>query len=97
MSYLELFNLMTNPWSSFKEIQLIAKCGRDTAIKIRKSIEQEIIKDGKKLPYAKTIYVPTQMVIEFLGLDIDYIKKMAQYETETINKNRISNYASISG
>ena len=73
MSYLELYQLISKPWSSVKEISLIANCGRDNAIKIRNMIEQEIIKDGKRLPIGKTIVVPTKKVIEFLGLDLDYI------------------------
>lgn len=94
MSYLELYQLISKPWSSVKEISLIANCGRDNAIKIRNMIEQEIIKDGKRLPNGKTIVVPTKKVIEFLGLDLDYIVSMAN--TEVSLNNRALSYASIS-
>lgn len=94
MSYLELYQLISKPWASVKEISLIANCGRDSAIKIRNMIEQEIIKDGKRLPIGKTIVVPTKKVIEFLGLDLDYIVSMAN--TEVSLNNRALNYASIS-
>ena len=57
-------------------------------------IEQDIIKDGKKLPNGKTIVVPTKKVIEFLGLDLDYIVSMAN--TEVSLNNRTLSYASIS-
>ena len=72
MSYLELFKIISKPWASIKEISLIANCGRDTAIRIRNNIENEIIKDGKRIPKSKTIVVPTKKVIEYLGLDLDY-------------------------
>lgn len=94
MSYLELYQLISKPWSSVKEISLIANCGRDNAIKIRNMIGQEIIKDGKRLPIGKTIVVPTKKVIEFLGLDLDYIVSMAN--TEVSLNNRALSYASIS-
>lgn len=94
MSYLELYQLISKPWSSVKEISLIANCGRDSAIKIRNMIEQEIIKDGKRLPMSKTIVVPTKKVVEFLGLDLDYIVSMAN--TEVSLNNRALSYASIS-
>ena len=94
MSYLELYQLISKPWASVKEISLIANCGRDSAIKIRNMIEQEIIEDGKRLPIGKTIVVPTKKVIEFLGLDLDYIVSMAN--TEVSLNNRALSYASIS-
>lgn len=93
MSYLELYHLISKPWASVKEICLIANCGRDSAIKIRNMIEREIIKDGKRLPIGKTIVVPTKKVIEFLGLDLDYIVSMAN--TEVSLNNRALSYASI--
>lgn len=96
MSYLELFQIISKPWASIKEIGLIANCGRDTAIKIRNKIEEDIIKDGKKLPNGKTIVVPTKKVIEYLGLDLDYIIDMANYEANFKSNNRTLNYASIS-
>ena len=43
----------------------------------------------------KTIVVPTKKVVEFLGLDLDYIINMANVEVN-LNNNRTLNYASIS-
>lgn len=94
MSYLELFQIASKPWASIKEIGLIANCGRDAAIKIRNKIEENILKDGKKIPKGKTIVVPTEKVLEYLGLNIDYIANMAN--TEAKLKDRTLSYASIS-
>ena len=95
MSYLELYHVISKPSVSIKEIGLIANCGRDSAIKIRNKIEEGIIKDGKQLHHGKTIVVPTKKVIEYLGLDLDYIINMANIEVNLIN-GRTSNYAGIS-
>lgn len=94
MSYLELFQIASKPWASIKEIGLIANCGRDAAIKIRNKIEENILKDDKKIPKGKTIVVPTEKVLEYLGLNIDYIANMAN--TEAKLKYRTLSYASIS-
>ena len=93
MSYTDLYKLISNPWSSVKEIQKIAKCGRDTAIRIRNDIESEINKSGKKLPTSKTIYVPTKNVAEKLNLDMGFIFEMAMNEQKL---NRAKNYATVS-
>ena len=95
MSYLELFQIISKPWASIKEISQIANCGRDSAIKIRNMIEDEILKEGKNLPKGKTIVVPTKKVIEYLGLDVDYIVNMADTEAK-LNNNGTLSYASIS-
>ena len=74
---MELFSIISKPWASIKEIRLIANCGRDTAIKIRKEIENKINENGKKLPKSKTIVVPMKDVLDYLNLDINYITDMA--------------------
>lgn len=94
MSYLELFQIVSNPWTSIKEISLIANCGWDAAIKIRNKIEEEILKEGKKIPKGKTIVVPTGKVLEYLDLNIDYIVSMT--DTEAKLNDRTLSYASIS-
>ena len=92
MSYKELYSLVSKPWSSDKEIQKIANCGRDTAIKIRNEIINEIINSGKQIPNTKIINVPTKNVIDKLNLDVNYIFQMSNLEDGI----RTENYASIS-
>ena len=98
MSYLELFKTISKPWASVNEIKLIANCGRDSAIKIRNDIQENIISQGKFLPSAKTIIVPMKYVIDYLGLDLSFIKDMAIYEANIINndKDRTIQHAGIS-
>ena len=57
MSYSELYKLISSPWCSTNDIKLIARCGRDTTIKIRKEIEKGIEKNGKSLPPVLRQYV----------------------------------------
>ena len=98
MSYLELYSYISKPWCSYKEIMEISGCGRDSAIKIRNAIQESIAKKGKSLPTGKTIVVPTQAVIEYLGIDLDYVLQMTTHEMNiresTINRQEA--YAGIS-
>lgn len=96
MSYLELYKIISKPWASIEEIRQIANCGRDSAIKIRNSIEEEINKTGKVLPTGKTIVVPMKNVVDYLGLDLNYIIDMANTELNLLSNDRTLNYASIS-
>jgi len=96
MSYLELYKIISKPWASIEEIRKIANCGRDSAIKIRNNIESEINKSGKILPTGKTIVVPMKNVVDYLGLDLNYIIEMASTELNLLSNDRALNYASIS-
>ncbi len=80
MNYKELCTIIIKPWISVKEIMTIANCGRNSAIKLRKKIEEEIIKSGNFLPKSSPIVVPTKKVLESLGLDKTYIFDMANKE-----------------
>lgn len=77
MSYMELFNFISKPWTSIKEIRLIDNCGRDSAIKIQNKIEEKITKTGNKLPKSKTIVVPMKEVLDYLHLYLKYITEIA--------------------
>jgi len=85
MSYSELFKILLKPWASVNEIMSIANCGKDSATQIRNNIVAQIRKENKEIPYSKKIIVPTEKVIEYLNLDVDYIKTMAFSEQEFMN------------
>lgn len=76
----------------------IMDCGRDSAIKMRDTIIDEIHKCGKEVLNGKTIVVPMQYIVEKLNLDLEYLTKMAKLEQylEVIANDTAVNYASIS-
>ncbi len=80
MNYKELCTIIVKPWISVNEIMTLANCGRNSAIKLRKEIEERIIKSGKILPKSSPLLVPTKKVLECLGLDEVYIFEMAEKE-----------------
>lgn len=77
MSYQKQMEVIQKPWSGVAEIMLLANCGRDTATKIRNKVSALLIKNGYILPTGKTIQVPTRELLNFLGLDAEYIINMA--------------------
>lgn len=77
MNYKELLSIIVKPWIDTQEIMQIASCGRNSATKIRIDIENEIKSSGKKIPVSSRKHVPTKMVLNYLGLEEEYIRYMA--------------------
>lgn len=77
INYNELIEIISKPWVDTVDIGKIACCGKHSATKIRIEIEQQILDSGKKLPLSSKKCVPTKMLLEYLGLDVDYIFDMA--------------------
>lgn len=82
MNYLKMFDIISKPWLSTDDIMEIANCGKSTATKIRNEIEEEVIKQGKRIPQSSPIVVPTTMVLNYLDLDEQYIYDMAKKQKE---------------
>ena len=85
MDYRELSQLISFPWIDTEGIMKINNCSRHTATKIRKEIEEEIIKSGKKLPASNRKHIPTKLLLDYLGLQEDYIFNMARKGEENGN------------
>ena len=79
MNYKDMEQLILKPWIDTNGIMKLVECGKNTAIKIRTEIEQSIIGMGLKIPVARVKKVPTRLVLEYLGLDENYIIQMASY------------------
>ena len=77
MNYKEMATLISKVWVNATDIMKICNCGMNSAIKIRQDIEKTITKSGKTIPSSMTKYVPTKLVLEYIGLDGDFIMDMA--------------------
>ena len=93
MSYIETYNILNKLWLDTKDIQELLNCGKESARKVRDEVAKIIRSKGYELPVGKCKKVATKEVIEYLGLDIDYIINMANLE---MSRDRIENYANIS-
>ncbi len=77
MSYKEIINVIQKPWIDVEGIMKIAQCGKYSATRIRSEIEEQIIASGKKIPSSCRKRVPTKLLLDYLGLNEDYIYSMA--------------------
>ena len=78
MDYVEMKELISKVWLDVDDIMRLAQCGKHSATNIRNEIEDQIVASGKKVPTGARKCVPTKMVLDYLGLDIDYICTMAE-------------------
>lgn len=78
MNYVEMRALISKVWLDVDDIMRLAQCGKHSATNIRNEIEDQIVASGKKVPTGARKCVPTKMVLDYLGLDIDYICTMAE-------------------
>lgn len=84
VSYLQLSIIISKVWSDVTDIMKIAGCGRNGAIAIRNDIIRKIEASGKFVPKSSPKVVPTQSVIDYVGLETDYIFAMAEKEQKNI-------------
>lgn len=77
MNYKELAELISKVWSTNEDIMKLCGCGLNNAAKIRQEIEQKMEDAGKKIPPSMSKHIPTRLLVEHLGLDENYIFKMA--------------------
>ena len=77
MNYKEMAHVVSKVWINSDDIMKICNCGKNTAIQIRQDVEKTITESGKLVPPSMTKYVPKKLVLEYIGLDEDYIFKMA--------------------
>jgi hypothetical protein len=80
MSYINLYETISKPFITTKDIMSILNCGRNSAIRVRKEIEEEVLSSGKRLPIVSEKVVPTINLLSRFNLDADYIFEMAKRE-----------------
>lgn len=74
----EQLQAMTSQWADNSAIRIIGGIGLNKAIEIRQEIEQQVKKDGYRLP--KQAIVPMEYVINYFNININYLKKLAKIE-----------------
>lgn len=74
----EQLQAMTSQWADNTAIRIIGGIGLNKAIQIRQEIEDQVKKDGYRLP--KQAIVPMEYVINYFNININYLKKLAKIE-----------------
>lgn len=73
---IEVLSLLNKYWLNTDDIKLIACVGFNKAIEIKKEVEKKCYLENMKLPSGR---VPADKVIEYLNINIKYLKQCANY------------------
>ena len=73
---LDKAKVLMKDWLGNQEIMILAECGSNKAIEIKKNIQLEIMSDGKLF----THLVKKDRVLDYLELDEKYIYKQAEMQ-----------------
>lgn len=71
----EVLEILSRPWVGTKEIKRVACVGNNKATEIKNAIQQQLLDEGYILPSANV--VPSERVVEYLKINIRYLRKMA--------------------
>lgn len=84
MAAKEILEIISKPWCSNQDIMKLANVSATTASKIKQEIEKEF---RKKEPnkYMPAYCIPTNEVIKYFDLDIEFLKSIACFDKEINN------------
>lgn len=77
LSASEMLHILQKAWLGTSDIRAIAMCGTGRAGQIKKQIADKLEKENYYLPNG---LVPTDKVIEYLKINISYLKKISKLE-----------------
>lgn len=66
-----LLYLVDKVWTSTEDIQKLCNCSRNSAMTIRREVEEIVKSSGKRLPISRCKVVPTKIVLDYLSIDIN--------------------------
>ena len=73
----EMIKIISKVWCTNEDLQKLSGLGIINTSKLKRKIKEEIEKDGKVLPKG---LLPMSEVVKYLNIDIDYYKKIAEYQ-----------------
>lgn len=77
-------SLIDKVWLNTDDIQKLCSCSRNSAMTIRREVEEKVKKLGKRLPDSKRKVVPTLLVLDYLGIDVDTVLNIENRMTTTL-------------
>lgn len=74
MTAKETLELVSKQWCSVSDLMLLANIGRNSALRIKKTIKDNLISQGYLVP--KHV-IPMKEVVKYLDIDIGYLESRA--------------------
>lgn len=75
----ETLDIINKPWCTVDDIVALTGMGRNFAFNIKKEINEGIEKEGYKVLDS---YVPTDKLIMYLNINIEYLKQVSSIVSE---------------
>ena len=73
----EMIKTISKVWCTNEDLQKLSGLGITNTSKLKRKIKEELEEDGKVLPKG---LLPMSEVVKYLNIDIDYYKKIAEYQ-----------------
>lgn len=67
----ETLDLIAKQWCNLNELMQLGQMGRNSALKVKKEINEKLIKQGYKIPRH---LVPMKEVVDYLDINITYLE-----------------------
>lgn len=74
LSTKKMLCVLDNQWATTSDVMLLGACGKNKALEIKREIKAELESKGHYLPYN---LVPMEKVIDYLKININYLKKIS--------------------
>ena len=71
----ETLKLLSKQWCSLQDLMKLLSCGRNKALIVKKTIKNELIKEGYIVPNNS---LPMKAVVDALKIDINYLKEISK-------------------
>ncbi len=84
MDYNFVYTLIDKVWLNTDDIQKLCNCSRNSAMAIRREVEKIVRESGKRLPDSRYKVVPTLLVLDYLGIDVDTVLNIGSKMTATL-------------
>ena len=73
----EMIKIISKVWCTNEDLQKLSGLGITNTSKLKRKIKKELEKNGRVLPKG---LLPMSEVVKYLNIDIDYYKKIAEYQ-----------------
>ena len=77
----DTLEIISKQWCSSKDFSVLSNTGKNTTLKLMRELRKQLEQDNYFLP---TNLLPMDKVVEYLKLNIPYLKKVSNFEEKSI-------------
>lgn len=77
----DTLEIISKQWCSSQDFSILSNTGKNTTLKLMRELRKQLKQDNYFLP---TNLLPMDKVVEYLKLNIPYLKKVSNFEEKSI-------------